>query len=164
MRLLLLVPAILAMTASGAMAAPDYAKRAAPITPAIRAQLMGRWTNPVDNLVIDIQSVDSTTGEVKGLEWPTEPTRPDSSPAGTEHVITGWVSAAPSRDGFDNVTPVTLTSSLHEYGTLPVWAGYLKDGKIVTMHYLVWPNRSYSWDHISAFQETWTKLPPERGR
>jgi len=27
------------------------------------------------------------------------------------------------------------------------------------MHYLVWPNRSYSWDHISAFQETWTRLP-----
>jgi hypothetical protein len=27
------------------------------------------------------------------------------------------------------------------------------------MHYLVWPNRPYSWDHISTFQETWTRLP-----
>jgi hypothetical protein len=164
MRSLLLATAVAALTAQAAAAAPDYSKRAAPITPAVRAMLIGKWTNPVDNLVIDIQSVDSTTGELKGLEWPTIPMRPDSSPAGTEHVISGWVSAAPSREGFDNVTPVTITSSLHEYGTLPVWAGYVKDGKLITMHYLVWPNRSYSWDHISAFQETWTKLPAERGR
>jgi len=161
MRILLLA-ASLVVLAVPAAAAPDYAKRAAPITPALRASLLGKWTNPVDNLVIDIRSVDLTTGEIKGLEWPTEPERPDSSPAGTEHDISGWVSAAPSRAGFDNVTPVTLTSSLHEYGTLPVWAGYLKDGKLITMHYLVWPNRSYPWDHVSAFQETWTRLPAGR--
>jgi len=29
----------------------------------------------------------------------------------------------------------------------------------VTMHYLVWPNKRYTWDHISTFQETWSKIP-----
>lgn len=22
-----------------------------------------------------------------------------------------------------------------------------------------WPNRTYPWDHISTFQETWTRVP-----
>ena len=48
---------------------------------------------------------------------------------------------------------------MYEYGTLPVWAGYLRDDKLITMHYLVWPNRAYPWDHISAFQEIWTRVP-----
>jgi hypothetical protein len=103
--------------------------------------------------------VDLTTGEVRGVEWPTVATKTGSSAAGTEHDVVGWVSGAPASPNVDNVIPVTLTTSLFEYGTLPVWAGYLKDGKLVTMHYLVWPNRTYPWDHISAFQETWTKLP-----
>ena len=56
------------------------------------------------------------------------------------------------------VLKVTGTT-LYEYGTLPVWAGFLRDDKLITMHYLVWPNRAYPWDHISTFQETWTRLP-----
>jgi hypothetical protein len=148
----------LVLVASVAQAEPDYSKRAAPVTAELRALLIGKWTNPVDDLIVDIRSVDPTTGELRGMEWPSTALRSDSSAPGTEHVITGWVSAAPVRQGLDNVTPVTLTASLHEYGTLPVWAGYIKDGKLITMHYLVWPARTYPWDHVSAFQETWTKL------
>jgi len=69
----------------------------------------------------------------------------------------GFQVAKPFR--FDNVVPVTFSTTLYEYGTLPVWAGFLRDDKLITMHYLVWPNRPYSWEHISTFQETWTKLP-----
>jgi hypothetical protein len=139
--------------------AADYSKRAAPIDPAIRAKLLGRWTNPVDKLVVEIRSVDMVTGEIRGVEWPTIALREGSSAAGTEHDITGWVSAAPAPANLDHVTPVSFSTTLFEYGTLPVWAGYLRDDQIVTMHYLVWPNRAYAFDHVSAFQETWTKLP-----
>ena len=155
----MLAAASLIVACAGAASAADYSKRALALSPTIRAALLGKWTNPVDQLVIDIRSVDLTTGEVRGVEWPTVATKAGSSAAGTEHDITGWVSGAPANPNFDNVVPVTLTTSLFEYGTLPVWAGYLKDGKLVTMHYLVWPNRTYPWDHVSAFQETWTKLP-----
>jgi len=68
------------------------------------------------------------------------------------------VSAAPPKESYDNVVPVTFTTTLYEYGTLPVWAGFLRDDKLITLHYLVWPNRPYAWDHISTFQETWTRL------
>jgi hypothetical protein len=121
--------------------------------------LLGKWTNSVDGLVVDIQSVDRVTGEIRGKEWPTSASKPGSSAAGTEHDLIGWVSTAPPREGFDNVVPVSFSTSLFEYGTLPAWAGFLRDGKIVTMHYLVWPNRTYSWDHVSAYQETWTRVP-----
>jgi hypothetical protein len=54
---------------------------------------------------------------------------------------------------------VIFSTTLYEYGTLPSWAGFLAaDGTIVTMHYLVWPVRTYPWDHISAFAETWTRV------
>ncbi len=69
------------------------------------------------------------------------------------------MSSAPKKDGYDNVLPVVFSTTLYEYGTLPSWAGFYRDGQIVTMHYLIWPNRSYSWDHVSTFQETWTKMP-----
>ncbi len=143
--------AALSMTSSSAT---DYGKRLQPLSPAIRASLLGKWTNPVDRVVIEIISVDLTSGQLQGKEWPT--TGPAS---GNEHDIVGWVSAAPLRENFDNVIPVTFSTSLHEYGTLPVWAGFLRDGQLITMHYLVWPNRAYPWDHISTFQETWTRMP-----
>jgi hypothetical protein len=137
-----------------AAAAPDYAKRAQPIDPAIVSQLVGHWTNSVDKTMIEITSVDLASGALRGKEWPT--TGPAS---GDEHELVGWVSAAPPRQGYDGVTPVTFTTTLYEYGTLPTWAGFLSGGKLVTTSLLVWPNRGYSWDHISTFQETWTRVP-----
>jgi hypothetical protein len=137
-----------------ALAAPDYRKRIQALEPAIQARLLGKWTNPVDGLVIEISSVDLASGQIKGKVSPT------SGPAAAdEHELTGWISAAPQKDSFDNVVPITFSTTLYEYGTLPVWAGFLRDDKLITMHYLVWPNRTYSWDHISTFQETWTRLP-----
>jgi hypothetical protein len=141
------------LIAAGSQAA-DYSKRAQPIDPAIQTQLVGKWTNPVDGLVVEITAVDLASGQIKGHVSP-----PTGPAAANEHDLVGWVSAAPPREKFDNVTPITFSTTLYEYGTLPAWSGFIKDGKIVTMHYLVWPNRAYSWDHISAFQETWTKLP-----
>lgn len=150
---LLVLAAISALLATTAAAA-DYSKRAAPLEPALKEKLLGKWTNPVDKLVIEITSVDLVSGALRGKVEPT------TGPAATnEHELVGWVNAAPPKPDLDNVTPVSFSTSLYEYGTLPAWAGYLKDGKIVTMHYLVWPNKTYAWDHISSFSETWTKLP-----
>ena len=137
-----------------AQAAPEYGKRALPLDPSVTAKLIGKWTNPVDNLVIEISSVDPASGQLRGRVSPT------SGPAAAnEHELIGWVSAAPRKESFDNVVPVTFSTTLYEYGTLPVWAGFLRDDKLVTMHYLVWPNRTYSWDHITAFSETWVRMP-----
>ena len=137
-----------------ALAAPDYGKRALALDPAMKSRLLGRWTNPVDGLVIEISSIDLVSGQIRGKLSPT------SGPAAAdEHELIGWISAAPLRESFDNVVPITFSTTLYEYGTLPVWAGFLREDKLITMHYLVWPNRPYSWDHISTFQETWTRLP-----
>ena len=140
--------------AAPAAAAPDYGKRGAPIDPSVTARLVGRWTNPVDKVIIQIDTVDLQSGAIRGREWPTS-----GEAKGDEHELTGWVSGAAPRPGFDNVVPVTFSTTLHEYGTLPIWAGFLKDGQIVTLHYLVWPNRTYAWDHISSFSETWSRIP-----
>jgi hypothetical protein len=145
---------IAATLAAPAHAAPNYAKRARPLDVSIVAQLVGRWTNPADNTVIEITSVDLASGALRGRELPTT-----GAAAGDEHELTGWVSTAPPREGYDGVIPVTFTTTLYEYGTLPVWAGFLADGKLVTTSLLVWPNRGYRWDHIATFQETWTRLP-----
>jgi hypothetical protein len=133
--------------------AADYTKRAKALEPSLQTRLVGKWTNPVDGIIVEITSVDLTSGQIRGREWPM------SGPSSEVHDLLGWVNAAPPLENFDNVVPITFNTSLYEYGTLPVWAGYLKDDKIVTMHYLVWPNRKYSWDHISTFQETWSKIP-----
>jgi hypothetical protein len=144
----------LAWSASASAAqAPDYSKRAQSIDSAVQAKLLGRWTNSVDGLIIEITSVDSASGRIEGFVLPqTGPAAADS------HELIGWVSMAPAKENLDNVVPVTFSTTLYEYGTLPSWSGYLKGDTLVTMHYLVWPNKAYSWDHISAFQETWTKL------
>ena len=150
------IPFILSLSLlSGAsLAAPDYGKRALVLEPSMKSRLLGRWTNAVDGLIIEISSVDLVSGQILGRVSPT------SGPAAAdEHELIGWVSAAPPKEAFDNVVPITFSTTLYEYGTLPVWAGFLRDDKLITMHYLVWPNRPYSWDHISTFQETWTRLP-----
>jgi hypothetical protein len=134
--------------------AADYTRRIQPLDPGIQKKLIGKWTNPIDLLVIEIVSIDPMSGQLKGKVLPT------SGPAaGAEHDLIGWVSSAPVRENFDNVTPVTFSTTLHEYGTLPVWAGFLRDDKLITMHYLVWPNKTYTWDHISTFQQTWARMP-----
>jgi hypothetical protein len=144
----------LQLVAAAAASSADYAKRAQVLDPSLQMRLVGKWTNPVDGLVIEITAIDLQSGKIKGTVSPT------SGPAAAnEHELIGWISAAPVKENFDNVIPISFSTSLYEYGTLPVWAGYLKGDKIVTMHYLVWPNKSYTWDHISAFQETWTKIP-----
>ena len=141
------------LVCAGAQAAPDYGKRALALDPAVKARLLGKWTNPVDGLVIEISSVDLVSGQIRGKVSPT------SGPAAAdEHELIGWVSAAPPKEPWDSVVPVTFSTTLYEYGTLPVWAGYLREDKLITMHYLVWPTRPYSWDHISAFQEIWTRI------
>jgi len=137
-----------------AFAAADYTKRLSPIDPAVEKALLGKWNNESDHLVIEIRSVDLKRGAISGSLLPTT-----GPAAADDHELTGWISAAPARADVDNVTPITFSTTLYEYGTLPTWAGYLKDGKIVTLHYLVWPNKTYRWDHISTYAETWTKLP-----
>jgi hypothetical protein len=139
---------------TSALAAPDYGKRAQTLDPALKGRLIGRWTNSVDRLIIEISSVDLVSGEIRGRVQPTA-----GKAAAAEHELIGWISAAPQKESWDSVVPVTFSTTLYEYGTLPVWAGYLRDDTLITMHYLVWPTTPYTWDHISAFQETWTRLP-----
>ena len=137
------------------LAAPDYGKRLQILEPSLKSRLLGKWTNPVDKVVIEISSIDLTSGQIRGKVLPTT-----GPAAADEHELIGWVNEAPpSKEPNDNVIPVTFTTTLYEYGTLPVWAGFLRDDKIITMHYNVWPNRRYAWDHISVFQETWPRLP-----
>jgi hypothetical protein len=138
---------------SGDASAVDYSKRIQPLDQAILNRLVGKWTNPLDRVVIEITSVDLASGRLQGKEWPTT-----GQAAGDEHELVGWVSAAPARDKSDTVIPISFSTSLYEYGTLPVWAGFLRDDTIITMHYLVWPSTAYPWNHISTFQETWTKM------
>lgn len=138
---------------SGNATAADYSQRLVALDPSLQAALIGKWTNPVDHVIIEVTSIDLKSGEIKGKEWPTS-----GLAQGHEHDLVGWVNQAPAREGFDNVIPVSFSTTMFEYGTLPSWSGFLKDGKIVTMHYLVWPNRTYTWDHISSFQETWSRM------
>lgn len=95
--------------------APDYSKRTAPLDPAVRTALVGRWTNPPDHLIIEITDVDLTSGKIAGNLSPT--TGPASADA---HELTGWVSAGAPRKDADAVVPVSFSTTLYEYGTLPV--------------------------------------------
>lgn len=131
----------------------DYSKRAQALDPSLRTRLIGKWTNSVDHVIVEIDALNLNSGRITGKEWPT------SGPSSEIHELDGWVNAAPPKESFDNVVPITFSTTLYEYGTLPAWAGFLRGDTIVTMHYLVWPNRPYSWDHISTFQETWTRVP-----
>ena len=153
-RYLIAVMLGLQLTWAAGSPAPDYSKRALPLDASIQAKLIGKWTNPVDLLTIEITSVDLASGQIRGSVLPA------SGPAALDgHELIGWVSGAPPVKNADNVLTISFSTSLYEYGTLPVWAGFIQGDKIVTMHYLVWANKSYAWDHISAFQETWAKVP-----
>lgn len=143
---------VLATFVSNASAA-DYSKRVMALDASVAKQLIGKWTNPVDHVIVEITNVDLTSGSITGKEWPTT-----GLAKGDEHDVVGWMSGAPVKADYDNVVPVTFSTTLFEYGTLPSWSGFLRGDTLITMHYLVWPNRPYSWDHISAFQETWSRI------
>jgi len=155
-KILALCAALIVLATAGIQVSrgADYSKRLQALDSGIQKRLIGKWTNPVDHVVIEIVSIDLASGQVKGKEWPTT-----GQAAGAEHDLIGWVNSAPPREGFDNVIPVSFSTTMFEYGTLPIWAGFLRDDKIISMHYLVWPNKTYTWDHISTFQETWTRMP-----
>src|ERR1700730_15313577 len=88
-----------------AFAAPDYGKSLQMLEPALKTSLLRRWTNPVDGLVIEISSIDLASGQIRGRVSPT------SGPAAAdEHELTGWGSAGPQKESFDNVVPITFST------------------------------------------------------
>jgi hypothetical protein len=142
-----------AVLGAGATPKVDYTQRAQPLDASIKSKVLGRWTNPADKLIVELTDLDLASGRLTGTVSPT------SGPAAAHgHELIGWVSAGPPREGMDSVIPITFSTTLYEYGTLPAWAGYWRDGQILTLHYLVWPVKTYSWDHISTFTETWTRV------
>ncbi len=144
---------LLAAVAVASMSRADPARRASQLDPSLQTRLVGRWTNPVDHVIVEISSIDLATGRLAGKE------AAPGSASDQVHDLVGWINDAPAKDGWDHVVPITFSTALHEYGTLPVWAGFLRGDALVTMHYLVWPTRTYPWDHVTTGQETWTKLP-----
>jgi hypothetical protein len=103
---------------AAAYATPDYSRRAQAVEPAVQGRLIGRWTNAVDGLIIEISSIDPLSGQIRGK------LSPSSGPAAAnDHELIGWVSAAPRKEALDNVVPVTFSTTLYEYGTLPVGPG-----------------------------------------
>ena len=67
-----------------ALAAPDYGKRALALEPAMQPRLLGRWTNPVDGLVIEINSITKKNFDVTSIDVTTL-----TSPNATEEMIPG---------------------------------------------------------------------------
>src|SRR5438270_5310027 len=103
----------LAALISSASAA-DYSARAMALDASLAKRLIGKWTNPVDHVIIEITKVDLTSGAVTGKEWPTT-----GLAKGDEHDLVGWVNSAPPKTGYDNVVPVSFSTTMYEYGTLP---------------------------------------------
>ena len=122
-------------------------------------KLIGKWTNQNEakgSATINITSVDSTTGQLKGKYSP-----PSGAAAGKEFDIVGWVSSAPSVANRDNVIVVSFSVSLTTYGSIATWTGFLKENKIVASSSNVRPNSGYEWDHITATYDVWTKNPTQ---
>ena len=95
----------------------------------MQSKLIGRWTNQNEAkgpATINITSVDSTTGQLKGKYSP-----PSGAAAGKEFDIVGWVSSAPSLANRDNVIVVSFSVSLTTYGSIATWTGFLKENKII---------------------------------
>src|SRR5690348_17840354 len=67
--------------------APDYSKRAAPLEAALKSALVGKWTNPVDHLIVDITDIDLMSGKISGNISPTTgPAAGDAHEIGRAHV------------------------------------------------------------------------------
>jgi hypothetical protein len=79
--LLLAIGLILGVQSAKASAV-DYSKRLQALDPAALNRLIGKWTNPVDHVVIEIISVDPASGRFIGKEWPTT-----GQAAGNEHAL-----------------------------------------------------------------------------
>ena len=125
----------------------------------VQAQLMGKWTQhytgmSLQGATLNITSVDSVTGELKG-KW-----IPPSGPAsGKEFDVVGWVSSAQTREKLDNVITISFSVSLTTYGSITSYTGYFKDNKIIASWFNIKPNSTYEWDHISTGQDIFTRNP-----
>ena len=120
-------------------------------------KLIGKWTNQNEAkgpATINITSVDSTTGQLKGKYSPLS-----GAAAGKEFDIVGWVSSAPSVANRDNVIVVSFSVSLTTYGSIATWTGFLKENKIIASSSNVRPNSGYEWDHITATYDVWARNP-----
>src|SRR5689334_16989140 len=87
-------------TPAWSQSTPDYSKRAAPLETALKSALVGKWTNPLDHLIIDITDIDLTSGRISGNISPTT-----GPAAGDAHELVGWVSDAPERKDADHIIP-----------------------------------------------------------
>ena len=125
----------------------------------IQVQLMGKWTQhytgmSLQGATLDITSVDSVTGQLKG-KW----TPPSGAAGGKEFDVVGWVSSAPPREKLDNVITISFSVSLTTYGSITSYTGYFKDNKIIASWFNIKPNSTYEWDHISTGQDIFTRNP-----
>jgi hypothetical protein len=123
----------------------------------VQSKIIGKWTNRNETkgpATINITSVDSATGQLKGKYSP-----PSGAAAGKEFDIVGWVSSAPPAANRDNVMVVSFSVSLTTYGSIATWTGFLKDNKIIASSSNVRSNAGYEWDHITATYDVWTKNP-----
>ena len=121
----------------------------------LQTKLIGKWTNQNEAkgpAVINITSIDSETGQLKGKYLP-----PSGAAAGREFDIVGWVSTAPTVANRDNVIAISFSVSLSTYGSITTWTGFLKENKIIASSSNVRPNSGYEWDHISTGQDIFTK-------
>ena len=123
----------------------------------LQTKLIGKWTNQNEAkgpAVINITSIDSETGQLKGKYLP-----PSGAAAGREFDIVGWVSTAPTVANRDNVIAISFSVSLSTYGSITTWTGFLKENKIIASSSNVRPNSGYEWDHITSTYDVWSKNP-----
>ena len=124
-----------------------------------QTRLIGKWKQhytgmSLQGATLNITSVDSATGELKG-KW-----IPPSGPAsGKEFDVVGWVSSAQPREKLDNVITISFSVSLTTYGSITSYTGYFKDNKIIASWFNIKPNSTYEWDHISTGQDIFTRNP-----
>ncbi len=124
---------------------------------ALQSKLIGKWGNQNETkgpAIINITSVDSATGQLKGKYSP-----PSGAASGKEFDIVGWVSSAPPVANRDNVVVVSFSVSLTTYGSIGTWTGFLKENQIIAASSNVRSNSGYEWDHITATYDVWSKNP-----
>jgi len=125
------------------------------IDPAIIAALKGEWKNQL-NSILNIESINSTTGQVTGKYR-------SGSGAGNDYFpMIGWINTQqPPTPYADNATVISFSVRWAKpgvnYGSVASWNGYyaVKDGKptIVGQWLLSRANSSFVWDHTYAGQD-----------
>lgn len=121
----------------------------------MQSTLIGKWTNQNETkgpAIINITSVDSATGQLKGKYSP-----PSGAAAGKEFDVIGWVSSAPPVANRDHVIVISFSVSLSSYGSIATWTGFLKENRIIASSSNARSNTGYEWDHITATYDVWTK-------